>query len=130
MSYAAPVFLAACAYSLGMAFVSSSKEDSYDHLYDQLSIVKQAKDKALNSAQNNPSKLALVANYNKERLSMRTEHLNSGKMLTPKDSVKEMRKLDKQLILIQCFSPFDLLSSALFGSNRGWRRERPISLSL
>lgn len=128
MSYVAPVFLAACAYSLGMAFVSASKEATYDHLYDQLSMVKQAQERALNSAQNNPHKLALVAGYNREKLSMRTEHLNSGKMLTPKESIKEMRKLDKQLILIQCLSPFDMLSKALFGNNRGWRRERPISL--
>lgn len=88
MSYAAPVFLAACAYSLEMAFVSASKEETYDHLYDQLSIVNLATDNVLNSPQYNPHKLALIANYYNERLSMRTEHLYSGKMLTPNESLK------------------------------------------
>lgn len=128
MSYAAPVFLAACTYSLGMTFLSVSKENTYDHLHDQVRDTKEVMDRTLDSAKHNPRKLALLGDYNSEVLSRRSVHLTSSQMLTPNEALQELNKLDRQLTVIQRISPFDLLSRALFGNARSWRRERPVSL--
>ncbi len=130
MSFTTPVFLAACAYTLGTAVYCKSKEDDYSLLYDQMQAVKEVKDTAFQSAQNNPGKLALLADYYEpkgEVFSRRNEFSRNGTMLTLDESREELRKLDKQLKSVQQLSPLDILFKKL-GYNRGWRRDRPIPL--
>lgn len=80
MSFAAPIFLATCTYTLGVAYVCISKQETYDHLHVQLGVIKRVKDETLDSTENNPGKLALIGEYyapNGEAFSRKSKHLNN-----------------------------------------------------
>ena len=134
MNFVVSALVVSGIYSLGMACISTYKEESYAHLFDQLKVVEQVKNETIASAsaQNNPHKAAQIADHfgpNGNDSLRKSEYWNATTMLTVAESQEKLRQLDKELKIIQKISPYDILSNSLIGNSRSWRRNQPIPLS-